>query len=187
VSKEEKNKGQSKAEKSGLTGKHVALILGSVAIVSVAVVIIILLTRSKEVTQMYIPPNNVPGGAMLVTEENILDIEREVDEKVTLGMFETHMNTTWIFPDGRSPSSNAVMGNSPKNNFAFWFTVTLPDGEVLFTSGLLPVGMEIAEIKLDRSLAAGTYNAVVTINMVQDDGTPVESNMGINVEIIIQS
>jgi hypothetical protein len=100
-------------------------------------------------------------------------------------MFETHMNTIWSFRDGHSPSHDAVMGNAAGNNFPFYFTVTLDTGEVIFTSGLLPLGTQIDGILLDRALDAGTYPAVVNIHMI-DDGVPVETNMGINITLIIE-
>ena len=157
----------------------IASIICSVVIVAAVSTYFIL----RETTDIF--DDEIPRG--ILTEANVRDIQRDIEEKVALGMFETHMNTTWRFPDGRSASSNAIMGNSPSNNFAFWFTLTLPNGDEIYRSGLLPVGTELAEIVLDTVLSAGTYNAVVSINMVQDDGTPVENNMGINVTIIIQS
>jgi len=169
--------------KKGPSRRTVIMVLGSILIICVTILLIYLL-RDKET--IIVSDDGIPI-ASLVTEANILNIEKDIEEKVALGMFETHMNTTWRFPNGKSPSSTAVMGNSPSNNFAFWFTVTLSTGEEIFRSGLLPVGTEIAEIKLIRELPAGTYDAVVAINMVQDDNTPVDSNMGINVIIIIES
>ena len=171
-------------EKKGLTGKHVALILGALVIVAAAVVIVFLLRPVPE--EIALAETNPPTGARLITEANVLEIGREIEERVARGMFETHMNVDWSFPDGRSPSSNAVMGNSINNNFPFYFTVTLSDtGEVVFTSGLLPLGTEIAEIVLDTPLSAGTYNAVVNVHMIDDDGEPVDSNMGFNITLSI--
>jgi len=170
-----------KKNKKELTTKHVVLILGIVAIIAAAAVIIVHLLRQK--TQDA-PKSNVVG---IVTEENVKEINESIKDKVAKGMFETHMNTTWHFPDGKSASSNAVMGNASSNNYPFWFTIALADGEIVFTSGIIPVGSEIAEIILDKELEAGRYDASVSINMVEEDGTPVESNMGINVTLVIGS
>jgi hypothetical protein len=165
------------AKAGGLTTKHIVLILGALVIVCAAVIIAVLLLRAEKPAQ---------GGVPIVDESNISDIMAEIDEKVARGMFETHMNTRWSFPDGKSPSSNAVMGNAPANNFSFWFTVTLADtGELVYTSSLLPVGSELESIVLDKDLDAGTYAAIVTIHMVDDEGAEVESNMGINITLIV--
>lgn len=164
----------------GLTTKQIVLILGSITIICAAVIIVIFLLRDKS--------DITPVGTPIINMENVNEIGREVEDKVAKGMFETHMNTTWTFPDGKSPSSDAVMGNSASNNYAFYFTVTLSDtGETVFTSGLIPVGAQISEIKLEKELAAGAYSAVVAIHMVEDDGTPVENNMGINVTLNVKS
>jgi len=167
--------------KMQLTGKGKALIIGTV-IICAAVVAYFALRDTTDI----ILDGDVPMGLML-TEANVRDMERAVEESVALGMFETHMNTTWRFPDGKSPSNNAVMGNSPNNNFSFWFTITLSTGQMVYESGLIPVGTELAELILDEELTDGRYDAVVQINMVQDDGTPVDNNMGINVVLVIGS
>jgi hypothetical protein len=162
----------------GLATKKVILILGSVAIVCAAAVVIALLLRQEP----------APSGVPVIDGNNLNEIVSEIEEKVARGMFETHMNTTWNFPDGASASSDAVMGNAAANNFPFWFTVTLSDtGEIVYTSSLLPVGSALAEIVLDKDLDAGTYPAVVTFHMVDDAGEEVESNMGINIMLIVNN
>ena len=122
----------SQAKKNGLTTKHVVLILGALAIVCAAVVLAVVLSRG---------PEPAVTGARVIDESNLAEITAEIEEKVAKGMFETHMTTTWTFPDGKSPSSDAVMGNSPNNNYPFWFEVTLSDtGETVYASSLLPLG-----------------------------------------------
>jgi len=169
-------------EKKKSKRKKVLLILGIAVILCLAAIAIFLLLRDKFVD---IDSGDIPTGTMIGLE-NVDDIMKDIEEKVAMGMFETHMNMIWNFPDGRSPSSNAVMGNSASNNFAFWFTVSV-SGDIVFTSGLMPTGTQISEVKLDEPLAEGTYPAVVNINMVQDDGTPIEANMGISITLIIES
>jgi hypothetical protein len=168
-----------RAKKSGLTTKHVVLILGALAIVCAAVVLAVVLSRG---------PEPAVTGARVIDESNLAEIQAEIEEKVAKGMFETHMTTTWTFPDGKSPSSDAVMGNSPNNNYPFWFEVT-PQGanEAVYTSSLLPVGSQVAEIVLDKDLEAGTYPALLTVHMVEEDGTEVESNMGFNITLIVEN
>jgi hypothetical protein len=171
-----------KTSPKGLTTKHIILILGSLLIICAAVITAILLLRQQpEATTMDI------AGAKVVDKNNISEIEEEIKDKVASGMFETHMNTTWNFPDGKSPSSNAVMGNSAANNYPFWFTVSLADTqEVVYTSSLLPLGSQIEEIKLDKDLDEGIYEALITIHLVDDEGAEVESNMGFNITLKIE-
>ena len=171
--------------KMEFTKKGKAIIIGSItSVVAIAAVVIFLLWPKTE----ELPEEPTPAGVLVINEANYTEIMADIREKVARGMFETHMNTTWIFPDSKSPSSNAVMGNSPNNNFPFWFTVTVREtGDIVYTSGLLPVGTQIAEIILDEELPAGEYPAVVNINMIDDEGEPVESNMGFNITLRIRA
>lgn len=176
------NKTNSAAAAKGLTTKHIILILGSLVIVCAAVVITILLLRQP------MSQEAIPSGVPIVNKNNLASIEDSIDEKVADGMFETHMNTTWEFPDGKSASSNAVMGNSASNRYPFWFTVTLDDTkEVVYTSSLLPLGTQLEEIKLNKELKKGAYSAAITIHMVDEKGVEVESNMGFNITLKVKS
>lgn len=162
----------------GLTVKHIVLVLGSLAIVCGAVITAIILLR---------PTESLTAGMPVIDESNLAEIQAEMEEKAAKGMFETHMNTTWTFPDGESPSSDAVMGNSPNNNYPFWFTVTLSNlNKIVYTSSLLPVGAQIAEIVLEEDLDAGTYPALLTVHMMEEDGAEVESNMGFNITLVVE-
>jgi len=159
-----------------LTTKKIILIFGSLIIICAAIIIGILLLRDKPEV---ITPVATPG--------NLADIQGDIQDKVAKGMFMTHMNTTWTFTDGQSASDDAVMGNSSANTYPFWFTVTLSDtDEVVFKSGLLPVGQQLTEIKLDKDLDAGTYPATVNIQMVDENGEELDSNMGFNITLIVQ-
>jgi hypothetical protein len=165
----------------GLGTKHIVLILGCLLIIAAAVVAVILLTGREA-------PNTDTGGIPVINPDNLADVEADIREKVEKGMFATHMNTVWTFPDGKSPSDDAVMGNSGANSYPFWFEVTV-DGETVFTSDLLPVGTQIKEIVLDKDLDAGEYAAVLSIHMVDDtnNNEPIESNMGFNITLFIQN
>lgn len=169
------------AAAKGLTTKHIVLILGSLVIICAAVVTAIVLLR-QPVTQ-----ETVTSRVPVINQDNLAKIESDIAEKVAKGMFETHMNTNWEFPNGKSASSNAVMGNSASNRYPFWFTVTLEDtNETVFTSSLLPVGTVLKEVKLDKELKKGTYPAIVSIHMVDEKGVEVESNMGFNITLSVK-
>ncbi len=122
----------------------------------------------------------------IVDEDNLASIESQLEEKVQKGMFETHMTTMWTFPDGTSPSIDAVMGNAPSNNYPYWFTVTLPGGEQVYSSSLLPVGTVLEEIVLDVDLDAGTYPAVIAVHLVDENGEELDGNMAsFNISLVV--
>ncbi len=169
-------------QKTNTTGKkletkHIILIFGSLIIICAAILIAIFLLKDK-------PETVTP----VVTADNLTQIQGEIKDKVAKGMFMTHMNTTWNFPDGKAASSNAVMGNATGNTYPFWFTLTLADtDEAIYQSGLLPVGQQLSEIKLDKDLDKGTYPAVVNIQMIDENGEEMESNMGFNITLIVEN
>ena len=177
-----------------LTGRGWKLILCFVVVVCAAVITVILLIGRNETPdgalETYVPGANVPlaGGNLVVNENNLKEIEEEINKKVAQGRFVTHMTMTWTFPNGRSASTNAVMGNSVNNNYPFWFEVQLADTkEVIYTSSLLPVGSQLAELKLDKPLEKGEYSAVVYIHMIDENNEPVESNMGFNIDLVVKN
>lgn len=126
-----------------------------------------------------------------ITEGNYKQIMDEMEDQVQEGYFETYMNTEWIFPDGASETTNAVLGNSPNNVKPIRCEVILEDTEeVVFKTDVIPVGAELPPFKLDVDLDAGTYNAVCMIYLMdeQRDGTYTDySNAGFNVTITVQN
>jgi hypothetical protein len=173
---------QAPPPKSGLQTKHIVLILGAVLIVAAAVVTVVLLTRPAPA-----PPADT-GGSRVITEANVDEIDAEIQAKVDDGMFATWMNMSWHFPNGKSASDNAIMGNSEGNHYPFWFDLARSDtGEIIYTSGLIRVGTQLKEIILEKSVPAGTYDAVVTIHMVDDFGNDIASDIGFNIQLIIDN
>ncbi len=168
---------QTAAAAKGLTTKHIVLVFGSLIIICAAVIIAVFLLRGEP----------AEATTPVATADNLEQIQGEIQDKVAKGMFMTHMNTTWNFPDGESASSNAVMGNSTGNTYPFWFSVTLPDtGEVIYQSGQLPVGQQLSEIKLDKVLDKGTYPAVINIHLIDENGEEIESNMAFNISLVVE-
>jgi hypothetical protein len=166
----------------GLQTKHIVLILLIVLIIAAAVVTVILLTRDKSPEPLQ--PSGI--GMPVINEGNLADVEEDIRAKVEKGMFATHMTTMWTFPDGESPSDDAIMGNSAANTYPYWFDVTV-NGENVFTSDLLPVGSQIKDILLTKDLDAGEYAAVVNVHLVDDtnNNEAIESNMGFNITIVV--
>ena len=74
-----------------------------------------------------------------------------------------------------------VLLNPKGNPCDFRFTLILKDsGEALYTSGLVPPGQAITELKLKRALGTGTYPLVIQIETFSiNDHTPMN---GANVE-----
>jgi hypothetical protein len=173
-------------KKKGLSTQATVLIIALTLIIAGTAIAAILILGKKEppvvVVQAETPRPRV------VTEENYRELQEVRGERVAKGMFYTHFSNLWTFPDGKSASTDAVMGNSANNLYPFYFTLTLADtGELVYTSGVLPLGTEIDQLVLDTELPAGTYPAVIGIHMIDENGEERESDSGFNITLDIQS
>lgn len=114
----------------------------------------------------------------VATEENIKEIVNAMEEPVPDGSYEITMNTEWNF---HGNSSNAYVANSTNNTRTVYFDVTLADtGELVYSSPFLPVGTQVKGFSLDTKLDAGSYNGIVTYNLV-DDNEEVVSSLSVTV------
>ena len=100
-----------------------------------------------------------------------LVVDGNVDEKASNARFTTDMNMIWTFPSGSAVSSNAVIGNSASNQYECYFEVYLDDEEqtLLYSSPVLPTGKRLEELKLDQVLPDGTWDAICTYHILDDE------------------
>lgn len=152
------------------------IVIISFAIILIALTICIVLL-------LYKPKNNLDRG--FVKESNTDEIMSEMSDKVEEGMFECKMTTTWTFEDADSVSPNAYVANSENNRYTFYFDVyDESTNELLYSSPLLPVGTEMNNIKLEKHLPAGDYDAVVMYTLVDENEKEV-STAGFTITISI--
>ena len=131
----------------------------------------------------YKPKSGLDRG--FVKEGNRDDIMSEMSDKVEEGMFECKMTTTWTFENADSVSPNAYVANVENNRYTFYFDVYEEStNELLYSSPLLPVGTEINDIKLEKKLSAGDYNAVVMYTLVDENEEEV-STAGFTITISV--
>ena len=78
-----------------------------------------------------------------------------------------------------------ILPNPPGNPCYFRFSILLKEGnEVIYTSGLVPPGKAIEELRLKRELAQGDYPAIIQIETFSLDGSLTPMN-GANVETVL--
>jgi len=179
-----KSKIKEKTEKSKISNQS-KIIITSVIVLLCAIIGLLVFIILKNDQEYTIGDGATPLGNLIVDSSNLSDIKQAITTQIEKGMFATYMNTTWNFPDSNSPSTDAVMGNSPSNNYPFWFSLVIGDDEV-YRSSVLLVGTQMNEIILNTDLPVGTYNALMDVNMIDENGDPVESNMrfGITINIL---
>lgn len=173
--KHKKSTRKSEEEIKKKNKKRIIIIICILLLIIAAIVIFLIMRRPKRV----------------MNEENYKKISEEMDAQVQEGYFETYMNTEWTFPDGASESTNAILGNSPNNKKPIRCEILLEETEeVIFSTGVLPVGAELPPFKLDVDLDAGTYDAVCMVYLLDEekDGSYTDySNAGFNVTITVEN
>lgn len=158
------------------------LILILIAVIAALVVLLVRkdADRETERTQGYV-----------IEEDNYLQIMEEMETNVQEGYFETYMNTVWTFPDGEAETKDAILGNSPGNTRPVRYEVFLEDTkEIVFSTGVLPVGALLPAFKLDVDLDVGRYDAVCRVYLLdqQEDGTYSDySNADFDIAIIVEN
>lgn len=168
--------------------KKTTVLIACVVVVLIAVigVLVFLLLGKKE------PEASAEGsGSYVIEEGNYQQIMDDMEADVKEGYFETYMNTEWTFPDGASETTDAVLGNSPNNTKAIRCEVLLAGtDEVVFSTGVIPVGAQVPPFKLDVDLDAGRYDAVCMTYLLDEagDGTYKDySSAGFNVTITVEN
>lgn len=168
--------------KKGFTTTQIILITGFVCVIAVIFAVGFFIYKSMQSQ----PQESAATGSLVVDESNLESITQDMQSRVDDSMFETNMNVVWNFPDGESPSDDAYVANAGSNHYAISFDVLLDGTEVIFTSGVIPVGKRIKEIKLDRNLPAGSYEAVCMYHLLREDGTE-NSSFGVNIYLNINN
>ncbi|MCM1568346.1 MAG: hypothetical protein NC081_02735 [Roseburia sp.] len=169
-----------RTKKSGNAGIIVFLL--AVIIIMAFLTIIVVTLRGK---------NDVSAEKrnVVVNAENVEEIlaslsEQDVNEP---GYYEVTMNSEWVFEDGKSISENAYVENAVTNTNDVYFDVNLKDtNELIYSSPILPLGSHIENITLDKELAAGTYDCIMTYHLV-DENQETVSTLKITLTIEIQN
>lgn len=174
---------QEPGKHSGLTTNQKIMIggfSGLIVVIVIAAVIIVSILNKPE-------PAPLPtGGNLVINEDNLAAIQKEIDAKVEDGMFMTDMNIDWSFPNGKGVSPDAYVGNMANNHRPIFFElISRETGAVIYKSDVIPVGYSIREIKLDTDLPAGVYPMVCKYHMLDETTGETVSNLSINITVRI--
>lgn len=175
--------GKKPNERSGLTTNQKIMIggfAGLIVVVAIAAVIIVSVLNKPQ-------PDPLPtGGNLVINEDNLAAIEKQIKAKVEEGMFMTDMTIDWSFPNGKSASTDAYVGNMVNNHRPISFDIIRPEtGEVIYTSDVIPAGYSIKEIKLDTDLSAGTYPMVCMYHLLDEETGATKSTLSVNITVRI--
>ena len=110
------------------------------------------------------------GQGGIVTPENVEEELERLGSVSPDAQYTVSMTTNWFFETWDTPSTNASVRNVERNSRTVYFDVILVDtGEVVYRSPYIPLGGELTNFALDRNLRAGSYDAIVTYFLVDDD------------------
>lgn len=144
--------------------------------VFLGIIIHFLLRKDSESYNVVVVPDNIEKVVGQLNEQ----------EYTPTGSYEVVMNTDWIFPDSNSPSTNAYVENSVNNKNTVFFTIALVGEEDdIYKSPYMQVGSHLENIKLDKKKDAGSYDAVLTYHLVDDNNKEL-SHVSVSITITIQ-
>lgn len=181
---------QENPAKKGSKRITVAVIVILAVALAICIVLLVFRFGKAEEPQLEDAVPDAPQTVLdrgFVDESNMDDIMSELSDKVDEGMFECKMSSTWIFENGSSASATSYVANVESNLHDIYFDV-YEEGtdELLYSSPILPVGSEIRDIKLNKELPAGDYDAVVMYTLVNEDYKEI-STVGFRITISIQN
>ena len=165
--------------------RNTALIV-SAAVIVVLVGVIAYMAGSRDAASVSGQEEEQIRRDVIVNEENVEEVIRELEApRVRPGNYEVKMNTTWHFPDGVSPSTDAYVENVTANTNDVFFDVELSDtDEVIYESPILPRGTHTNEIVLMRDLDPGEYPCRIIYHLV-DDNQKTLSTLRMKIMVVV--
>lgn len=110
-----------------------------------------------------IDPDAVPGNFEGLTEE---EIQALLNNKVEEGMMNIHMLVQPTFEDGKS-AGNIGIYVEPQNREPQVVQILLKDTEeLIYQSGIIPVGSRVEKGRLTKDLDAGIYPCIARFHRV---------------------
>ncbi|MDD4509385.1 MAG: hypothetical protein PHY23_00470 [Oscillospiraceae bacterium] len=115
------------------------------------------------------------------------EIQAELNRIVEEGMFNISIASQVYFPDGKSDGA-ANIENIEANHYHMQVSITLDDtGELIYESGALKPGQFIENIKLQKALSAGTYNATATFSALDQETLETAGQAAAKITVVIES
>ena len=112
------------------------------------------------------------GGWESLSQE---EVEAKLNAQLEEGMINISMNTSPWFEDDTS-LGNLMIVNETINRHPQKVEIIRNDtGEVIYTSGAIPVGSKIEAAKLDVELEAGSYECTALFHNLDDTGNIIGS------------
>ena len=161
------------------------IVLLSIVVVAMGVIIFLLVNNQQKAANIN---KKSEKRDVLVTEDNVKQVQEELEKETPAPNYTVTMNHTWKFADGTAKSSNAYVANDSVNLYDVYFEVNLEDEEntLVYSSPIIPIGSELRNFALDKDLDAGSYSAIITYYLVDENQNEI-SNVSIRIQLVIES
>lgn len=126
------------------------------------------------------------------------EIQNELNKKINEGMINISMNTQPTFKDGKS-EGNLLIVNNTVNNYPQIVEIYIPaetetkndettvikEEQLIYQSGVIPVGSRIDNAKLNVDLEKGNYDCVAYFHNVDVETQQILGTAGANIKISV--
>lgn len=167
----------------------VIICIVAVIIIAVLIGVIFNMTNLKNSANRTDLTEEKEKRPVVIVEENAEEAAEQIlnqtePEGIPMN-YQVTMNSTWEFENGESESRNAYVANSEDNETAVYFDVMRNDTqEIIYQSPVIPVGMDLSSITLDKDLDAGEYECTLTYHLIDDEqNTLTTVNMWLMVKV----
>lgn len=130
------------------------------------------------------------GRGVVVTPDNVEEVRQMLEEQEFRpedARFQFSLVPNWTFPTSRTPSPDARVRNVETNSRTVFFDVVIEElDRVVYVSPYMPLGTEHRGFALDYDLEPGTYSAIVTYFLVDDD-FQILTDVSVGVTITVES
>lgn len=149
-------------------------------------VLLILIIALGIIIYLLFPREEEDDRSMIVTEDNVEEIQEQMEKAAEDAYYETSMTTDWTFENGKAKSQDAFVENPSSNTRTVYFDVNLADSDdLVYSSPYIPVGKSLKGFSLSKKLKKGDYPAVVTYHLVDDDNEEVaDVSVGVTLHIL---
>lgn len=141
----------------------------------------------RDFVAKHVPSVVIPSKPDPLTPEELEKIQKEIDDKVALGLMNVSMACNPAFETGSSAGWLKIW-NAPQNRYPQVVKIVRSDtGELIYTSGVVPVGSRIDTDTLDAELPAGSYDCVAYFYPIDPDTGKEIGCIGAKIVVTVKS
>ncbi len=164
--------------------KRTLIAVGAVLLVAITISICYFMFTKKSETELVYDDNATTG---IMPGTDIEERKKELQEMLDRSMIAFSINTSPVFADGTS-EGNLLIENPGNNAKLLKISIQINDTEEeIYTSNFLKPGTYIENVKLDKVLEKGTYDATAYFSAYEEDTGNYIGRTGAQIAITVQN